>query len=577
MSTRVVIVLICIVAFALLYMYYILRNNKERNDVDNEGNIDHYNDEYNDVTINDNYGLYDDLSSIANEQVNDDRNYYENGNVPISLPSSSTLTSTTSTQSLSGGAPTVLSTNTGVSSYCFVDGNVFTKYYIELNDDRIYSRKMHVVINGITLTLSPHRELDIHRYVNKTISPPPLPKLLSGCEDIPFDENIYNNIRMAKYHDKNRIQLKKLVMEKVDGITVQQYFINNGLVLAENKREIVSNNVPTRLFINVYRSYFQLLMKFFRHNIIPKDSDNLNNIFVHNKSTNEKAIVVPIDAALYTTIDRRNGKITDSDLLCYYFFNMFYCNRRDSLDFVVMMQRHNDCEYIFRQSLYKVVNNNVINMLWNKYVHPPQSVVRTKLTVLQYLTGENSVRSFDVRDLFKMYMCDRKKYEQLKEKCDKLMKGLNVEWNSCYDTMTLKRIWNYVYSLKLTNAEQSYMFMHTPGGKGMTMERLHEMVKEVIEIDSKTNVSLKLIQSSIAPYLYVSHNKGKGNVKNVMNNKGKKVIETTKYFKLEKGNEGIGTRTKYVGLCENDDKYFFDALIPASVETMEMMYVVFDM
>lgn len=460
------------------------------------------------------------------------------------------------------GIETVITNNQGVNSYCTVDENKFIKYYFELNNEKLYNTPLWIVIDKSKMKCKRMNELDMLTYVNEHISPSPCPKVYTEeSHDIEFDENIFNSIRSHIWYEPSKIQLKRLVIEYIHGSTLQQYLIDNGLIVNTEKRTIEANNVPKQIMIEVYRTWFELLLNFFDENIIPDDLDNMSNILI---PANGKFQMIAIDCSIWLLMRERHVHVLNEDLLYNFIWFIFWRHRRNSLDIIIALQLHNDWDEILKEALKDLIPENMYERLRNDFFAKDRDYVKMKQQITMFLCGDNSKSSVDSYELFDMYVSDNQKYVSMTNHANEIIKELPFDISSTVDGKVLHQCWEFVYSKCLPLAEQSYIFLHAKQYCSNTPDKIIDNVRYLIESVESSNETLTLYPIGDSKCFFTTKN----------NNS--RSIRTNRYFPLVKSNNGCSVKSKYFGGSEIDERFFYDGFFTTDVELRDIIYVVLE-
>lgn len=470
------------------------------------------------------------------------------------------------------GEDVPVTNNQGVFSFCVVNDDKFTKYYFEPKDERVFTTPVWYVIDKSKFKLKRLNELDMLRYVNQHMSPAPCPKVYDESGDVEFDESIFNAIRSHVWYEPGKIQLKKLVMERVKGVTFQQYLVDRGLELNEDRRQIVKNCVPKGVMVMLYRKWWELALRFIDYDIVPDDCDNMANVMVVEGAGNTAdgdVKLVALDCSFWLIVVDRPTHVLNEDLLYYYFWGVYRRHRRKSLDIIIALKMHDDWKDILRESLEGLVPESTYRRLLDDYFSKSHEDVRLKQQVLMQLCDENSMRSVGSYELFDLYVSDEAGYNRMVTEASGVMKDIPVDLPNTFDVKELHKAWDVVYGSGLSEAGRAWVFLHAKQYAGNLPDRLLGNVRYLIEGLEMTNEPLTLYPIGKSKCMYV---RKCGDGVDV----GKSAITTTRYLPLVKANEGCTVRSTWLGDTEVDAKYFYDGFFPVDVEARDTTYVVLE-
>lgn len=461
-----------------------------------------------------------------------------------------------------GGEATQVTNNQGVNSYCIVDDDKFTKYYFEVDDPRLYNTPIWYVVDKSKFRLKRLNELDMLKYVSEHISPNPCPKVYPKSGNVTFDEKIFNSIRSHGWYSPSQVQMKKLVMERVKGVTFQQYLIDRGLKVNVEKRTIDGNDVPKATMVELYRQWWELLLRFFDEDIVPDDLDNMSNIIVVNTSDGFK--LVALDCSFWLIVIDRPTHVLNEDLLYRYFWGLYWRHRRKTLDIIYALKAHPDWEEILRESLEGLVPKGMYQRLRDDFIGKDHEYVRMKQQVLTQLCDESSMRSVGSFKLFDLYVSDEKEYNKLVTEANEVLKSLPEDISETFDVAPMHKSWDYIYDSALNEAGKAWVFLHAKQYSGNTPDKILCNVRYLIECIEMTNEQLTLYPIGMSKCMYTKKaNEGKP-------------ITTTKYLPLIKANEGCTVKSTFIGDTEVDSKYFYDGFFVVDVDVKDTVYVVLE-
>ena len=466
---------------------------------------------------------------------------------------------------LLGGDATQVTNNQGVNSYCIVDDDKFTKYYFKVDDPRLYNTPIWYVVDKSKFRLKRLNELDMLRYVNEHITPSPCPKVYPESGNVEFDEKIFNSIRSHGWYEPEKVQMKKLVMERVKGVTFQQYLIDRGLKVNVEKRTIDGNDVPKETMVAMYRKWWELLLRFFDEDIVPDDLDNMSNVIVVEDSKADDGFkLVALDCSFWLIAIDRPVHVLNEDLLYHYFWGLYWRHRRKTLDIIYALKAHSDWESILKDSLDGLVPTSMYQRLRDDFIGKDHEYVRMKQQVLMQLCDESSMRSVGSFKLFDLYVSDEKEYNKLVTEANEVLKSLPEDISETFDVAPMHKSWDYIYDSALNEAGKAWVFLHAKQYSGNTPDKILCNVRYLIECIEMVNDPLTLYPIGKSKCMYTR--KANDN----------KPITTTKYLPLIKSNEGCTVKSTFIGDTEVDSKYFYDGFFVVDVEVKDTIYVVLE-
>ena len=471
--------------------------------------------------------------------------------------------SITSQHTLTGGVVTPVNKTDGVCSFCEIDkdNNKFIKYYFEPKDDWSYNHKRTSLIANHVIKSHFMREYDMAQYMLNNVPEAKCPKLFkSECENIEFNNEIFNKIRRSKYCVPKDIIMKKIVMEYIPYMTLKQYLLTHGIEYSQDNK-FVANNMNKDVLIKLYSSLFKTLFMLFNYNIIPFDFENASNVMVEEKE--DTFDIRLIDCTVYNIIDIADrGKCTNDDLFLFFIGNTL--TRKSTLEFIPLFT-HKDKYEIANITLKPYIKQNTINKLCqtllddNKLKH---HAIRENL--IKCMIDGGMFRFTNMRNLVNMYASDKDGFENMTQRINKLcnengytsdvLKSLVL--NAIYEQ---EKIFNFMNEHNLSAIEKEYILSVI---MNVDVKNFYEQLMNEITYCSHEN--------EIKTLYYTTNNPVIAYDKNI--NGDMLSVTTKKYLKLSKYGNEVSARTEYIGVFRPCTQ--LSAFIPVECEIVDTMYAI---
>lgn len=439
----------------------------------------------------------------------------------------------------------------GFNSYCIVNEreHKFIKYYIEEKDSSLITTPLYIIINNHILTLSYKYELDVLRVISniKEVNTPKL--YINECKNIPYDESIVANIRKNNNYDKDKSQLKILVMEYLPFITMKQFIRRHGVVVQD--KQIVRNDIYTRIMIDVYTKFFTTIVTFIKHNVIPYDIENITNILVDRNNN-----LYIIDCANYLIIQDNNNTAYE-DVFISYLYETYYTSISRSYNMIHILILHPDCRNILRQSLSSLISSEKIEYIINNFVNIDFETNKRKYYLIKSLLGDNDYRTNNYLQLLNIAITNRSLMKNIVNKCNTYIDN-NMNYISSLSTHSDIQAFYHELHANFDELELQYIHLKL---NNITMSDIYSDIIDVINASS--NEVKTLFYDNSLPFIAYD------------NSNHDSTVQTNKYIPLTLDNANCSTHRQFTS-NHIQTRYTFDARLCTKVDVIDTRYLVFN-
>ena len=412
-----IIIIVLVIVLLLLYLYYIKFNKRcyivGDNVVNSVNSVNNHNDVYNNVygNVNNHNDVVNSVYNNVNENVN--HNNIVNFN----------------NDALFGGLEETVEENDGATSCCVIDeeNNTFTKYYVESKD----YKEIHYEcpIKDVVLKTKKTNEYENAKYITQNVKNVDFPTFyFKECGTVEWDDAKFDKIKIKDIYDKDNVLMKKIVMSYVKADSFRDYICDEKRTLDE--------------LISAFKNFFKALLKLIHYNIIPYDTiSNSTNALIKDGK------IIMIDFERYHIITERPKKLKDEDIFMYFAY-METIKRRPKMEkhsFYPIHQR-DDKEQIIGKSLKGLIKDEYINIMINDFCNQDRAMDTMKTNrFVNNMMRDNSARYVNIRELLNLYVFNKNKFEEIKNKVSKMLNENDIKNFNEFDFQRFKIYYNIVH------------------------------------------------------------------------------------------------------------------------------------
>lgn len=458
--------------------------------------------------------------------------------------------------------------NDRLNSYVEINDNKFTKYYFEPANTSFFNNKSYIIINQSILECEQMTELNITKYISQKL-PNLIPALYENeSYDIPFDVNIFTKIYNHIHFQSSDVQLKKIVSEYANSITLYKYLVRNGLIVDEHLR-IVSNDVTVEAMITIYKHIFTYMLNLIDNDIIPYDLCKPTNIMLPNDINSDYKIV---DVGAYLHITNRDNTITNNDIFIHTLYDSAHSSYNYAYNLFQILTSHKEAKYITTMALQNLVSQETIDYIITNLINDDRLLFSETLQLKQMLLGDENRFSTSITNILNSLVVSPKNISIMHNNMLTIFHEDNIVLETLYSATQIRKIYDIIYNKYQIDAPtQEYVRLYLNRG---SIQRILIQVKYVMENTKNTqNTFYVNIKCPILGYTDVE------TLKSLYPDIKENEIQTKtteKYILLIQDNMNCSVQRKFIGQTQQDTKYPFDGYLCVDYKIIPTTYFVFD-